>query len=154
MNKNSQSRSICQRLINFMVSVMNHHAQDVPIQEGSSRNKAGPINGPKGDTGSEIVVVFRHTNNGSGRWIDISKQEGYAILDSKNDGLISINGNKANDNNIDRFVNYKNDHKKNNRAREDIKAWPLVRVPSNINEKSDEYIKSRKKALSRSYSFE
>ncbi|GFP97870.1 hypothetical protein PHJA_001931100 [Phtheirospermum japonicum] len=142
MNKNSQSRSICQRLINFIVSVTNH--APVAIQEGSSRNKkgpTGPISRPKGDVGSEIVVEFRHTN-GSERWIDIS---------NKKDGLISSNRNKTK--NIDHFANNENDHK-SNRAREDIKPRPLLSVASNINEKSDEYIRSRKKAMSRNYSFE
>ncbi|KAI3449589.1 hypothetical protein Pfo_006254 [Paulownia fortunei] len=108
MDSNSQSPSICQRLINFILSLLNRPpmppgSAQVPTEEGSSRNGKSsirPINKPNGYVGSEIVVDFRHTD-GSESWTQINERGGL-IRAPKKDGLILSNDQTILQNGVDK----------------------------------------------------
>ncbi|KAL6564292.1 hypothetical protein OROMI_015742 [Orobanche minor] len=147
MDKNNNSPNICQRLVNyFMLGNVNRaptlpRSTQVPTtdEDGPSRNQTGWIesrNGePNGYVGSEIVVEFRHARRSiSEKSIDIGEHE---------EGLeVSSKGNKRN-------MQYKNlDDDQSNMASIGPKTVrPSLSGPSNIDQRVDEYIKSRKKAM-------
>lgn len=147
-SKSVYSEGICQRLINFILGSVWRSTQ-VPIESaGSSLH-------------SEILVDFRHTE---------SRRAEDAILDPKKDGLVVTTRDQTKlPNGLDRkgkgakktvTIMDSVKTKKEDVADDETKPrpprlhWPLLSVESNINEKSDAYISSRKKAMGRTYTLD
>ncbi|KAL6516041.1 hypothetical protein OROGR_019346 [Orobanche gracilis] len=144
MDKNSHPPNICQRLVNYFMLGNVNRAPTLPPstrvptdEDGSSRNQTvwiGPPNGePNSYAGSEIVVEFRHARGSiPEKSIDIGEHE---------PGLVSKNGNQRN-------MHYKIIDDESNMAKTGPNTVrPSVSGPSNIDQRADEYIKSRKKAM-------
>lgn len=140
---------ICQRLINFVLRTMRRPSAlpmstQVPIEPGSSTISNGSVH-------SEIVVDFRHTE----------RRVGDAILDPKKDGLVVISRDQTkllngSDRKGKKTVPITDSVKKADESDETKPRvhWPILSVESNINEKSDAYISSRKKAMGRNYTLD
>ncbi|KAL2238902.1 UNVERIFIED_CONTAM: hypothetical protein Sindi_1081900 [Sesamum indicum] len=94
MDSDSQSPGVCQRLIDFILSVLNGSPVpsglvQVPIEGDSSRNvksSVKPIDKHNGNVDSGIVVEFRH-KDGSESWTQINER-GDSVRSPKRDGLI------------------------------------------------------------------
>ncbi|KAL0419942.1 UNVERIFIED_CONTAM: hypothetical protein Sradi_1407700 [Sesamum radiatum] len=94
MDSDSQSPGVCQRLIDFILSVLNGSTVppglvQVPIEGDSSRNgksSARPIDKHNGYVDSGIVIEFRH-KDGSESWTQINER-GDSVRAPKRDGLL------------------------------------------------------------------
>ncbi|KAL2535607.1 uncharacterized protein Fot_16998 [Forsythia ovata] len=195
---NSQPLGICQRFINFVLSILSHPVShksvEVPIEQGSSRNNGKSSIRPSrrstrpngSSAASEIVVEFRHIG-ASENWktrvddfdssIHVPNKDASSFrVEEKSDvkardkdlqeqgrsqernpvsherEAVDTKGQKNGFRNNDSTnllaegtkVNNPNGETKTNPQRP---PWPLLSVASNINEKAEEFIKSKKEAM-------
>ncbi|KAL8530735.1 hypothetical protein ACS0TY_007682 [Phlomoides rotata] len=156
---------IYQRLINFILRTMRHPSA-LPVSTHVPVESAGSSTIPNGSMHSEILVDFRHTK----------RRAGDAILDPKKDGLVHVitsdqtklpNGVDRKGKGVKKTVTIMDSVKKKKKEGADESGdhdetkpraprphWPLLSIESNINEKSDAYISSRKKAMGRNYTLD
>lgn len=170
MDSNPQSSGICQRLLRLILGVLRRPSA-LPAASTHVLVEEGPSRKGKDSLSSDVVVEFRHTTDGLIVSDDQTivqngvDKKGRSKFDQKNGAQGKGKGVKKSvtimesERKEEGNHHHQADHPPtvDDQLQDDTKSrrhWPLLSVASNINEKSEEFIEKKKKAMNRNYSLD
>ncbi|KAH6814012.1 hypothetical protein C2S51_023030 [Perilla frutescens var. frutescens] len=143
------SAGICERLMRFVVGVLRRPSA-LPAASTQVLVEEEGWSAANGGKDSEIVVEFRHTDTADSAVVLSTDQNGMNKKQAKGKGM---KRNKEANHSAGQATSLALDDDDDDDTKS-RRHWPLLNVTSNINEKSEAFIETRKKAMTRNYSLD